>query len=55
MQEPRRLKPVLENDAQRPVTLLEFVQRVNENYEACHLNAEDYRALQEWARKQQEK
>ena len=55
MQKPRKLKPVLENDIQRPVTLREFVLQVNENYETCHLNAEDFRALQEWVRKQQEK
>ena len=55
MQKPRELKPVLENDIRRPVTLREFVLRVNENYETCHLNAEDFRALQEWVRKQQEK
>ena len=55
MQNPRELKPVLENNIQRPVTLQEFVLQVNENYETCHLNAEDFRALQEWVRKQQEK
>ena len=55
MQEPREQKPILEDGIDRPVTLRQFMGRVGENMEACHLNADDYRALQDWVRQQKEK
>ena len=54
MQAPRPLETILENDVERPVTLREFLRKVNDNYAACHLNAADYSALQAWVRQQQE-
>ena len=55
MQAPRELKPILKNEIYRPVTVREYAMTVNQNYEACLLNAEDFSALQKWVRKQQEK
>ncbi|NLC24647.1 MAG: hypothetical protein GX776_09340 [Oxalobacter sp.] len=55
MVEPREQKPILEDGIYRPVPIRQFMTRVGENMEACHLNADDYRALQEWVRRQKEK
>ena len=55
MQAPRKLKPILNGEIYRQVTVREYAMAVNQNYEACLLNAEDFSALQKWVRKQQEK
>ena len=55
MQTPRELKPILKDDMYRPVTLREYALTVNQNYETCLLNTENFSALQKWVRKQQEK